>query len=58
MEKFKTFSDHAVETGKPAEALNISFLSDFNNYMQESVRQSEHHNMKAISTASNIIINR
>ena len=58
MEKFKTFSDYATETGAIAETFDTSFLSDFSDYMQESVRQSDHNNMKAISTASNIIINR
>ena len=58
MEKFKTFSDSARESGAPVERLDTSFLSDFGAYMQESVRQSDQNNMKAISSASGIIINR
>lgn len=58
MEKFKTFSDSARERGALVERLDTSFLSDFGAYMEESVRQSDQNNMKAISSASGIIINR
>ena len=58
MEKFKSFSDYAAENGAPVEVLDTSFLSDFSAYMQESVRQSDQNSMKAISSASNVIINR
>lgn len=58
MEKFKSFSDYAVENGASVEPLDTSFLSDFSAYMQESVRQSDQNSMKAITSASNIIINR
>jgi len=58
MEKFKTFSDHVRESGASVERLDTSFLSDFSAYMQESVRQSDQNSMKAISSASGIIINR
>lgn len=58
MEKFKSFSDYAAESGVSAEALDTTFLSDFSAYMQESVRQSDQNSMKAITSASNVIINR
>ncbi len=56
MEKFKTFSDYALESGSSVERLDTSFLSDFRKCMQDSVRQSDENNMKAISSASSIII--
>ena len=56
MEKFKTFSDYALESGSSVKRLDTSFLSDFRKYMQDSVRQSDENNMKAISSASSIII--
>lgn len=58
MEKFKSFSDYATEQGIKVEALDTSFLSDFDAYMQESVRQSDHNNLMAIDTASKAVINR
>lgn len=58
MEKFKTFSDYASENKISVESLDMSFLSDFRAYMQESVRQSDQNNMMAVNSASNMIINR
>ena len=58
MDKFKSFSDYATEHGATIEALDTSFLIDFGEYMQESVRQSDHNNMMAINTASKTVINR
>ena len=58
MEKFKTFSDFATENGAIIETLDTSFLSDFGDYMQQSVFQSDHNNLIAVESASQVFINR
>lgn len=58
MEKFKTFNDSATENGTKIETLDTSFLSDFGNYMQQSVLQSDHNTLMAVESASQIFINR
>lgn len=58
MEKFKTFSDLATENGTAIEMLDTSFLSDFGVYMQQSVLQSDHNNLMAVESASQVFINR
>lgn len=58
MEKFKTFGDFATENGTTIETLDTSFLSDFGVYMQQSVLQSDHNNLMAVESASQVFINR
>ena len=58
MEKFKSFSDIAEESGVVAEPLETTFLDDFNAFMQESVKQSDKNSMAAAGTASMVFINR
>lgn len=58
MEKFKSFSDIAEESGVVAEPLDTTFLDDFNAFMQESVKQSDKNSMAAAGTASMVFINR
>lgn len=58
MEVIKDLTQQAKDNHVSVKAMDTTFAKDFHSYMKESFRRSRNNSMKAIKSASSVIINK